>query len=163
MSYKSTIELFKEDMKFSAGHFTVFSASERERLHGHNFKVQTNLTFEVPEDGLPGDYNIFKNKIRQLCKNLDEYFLLPEKSPHLRFQEINEKQIKVHHSNDELVFYKKDIKLLPISNTTVEELSFYLTSEIIADKQLLNEYKISFIEVKVSSGDGQFGCYKWEI
>ncbi|EQD50251.1 hypothetical protein B1A_13514, partial [mine drainage metagenome] len=31
------VDLSKERMKFSAGHFTVFSASERENLHGHNF------------------------------------------------------------------------------------------------------------------------------
>ena len=35
----TTLELYKEEMKFSAGHFTIFSATERENLHGHNFSV----------------------------------------------------------------------------------------------------------------------------
>ena len=39
MTQLTTIELSKEYLKFSAGHFTVFSATERERLHGHNFSV----------------------------------------------------------------------------------------------------------------------------
>ena len=30
----STLEIGKEDMKFSAAHYTIFSATERERLHG---------------------------------------------------------------------------------------------------------------------------------
>ena len=38
-----TIRLAKENMKFSAAHFTIFSASERERLHGHNFRVEVDI------------------------------------------------------------------------------------------------------------------------
>ncbi|KAJ1474389.1 hypothetical protein T484DRAFT_1832500 [Baffinella frigidus] len=39
----STIEIGKEDMKFSAAHFTVFSAKERERLHGHTHAVKVQV------------------------------------------------------------------------------------------------------------------------
>jgi 6-pyruvoyltetrahydropterin/6-carboxytetrahydropterin synthase len=161
MSYKTTIELFKEDMKFSAGHFTVFSATERERLHGHNFKVRANLTLEVGSEGLGADYKIFKTKLRQICNDLDEYFLLPIYSPHLKIQTAYEK-VLVEHNQDQLIFLTKDIKLLPISNTTIEELSKYLTELLIADTKMLQECKISAIEVKVGSGDGQYAAYHWE-
>lgn len=156
-----TIELFKEDMKFSAGHFTVFSALERERLHGHNFRVRAHLTAEVNENGLTADYRIFKKKLRLLCEELDEYFLLPANSPYLRFEE-KENKILVHHHKDEISFLKKDVKLLPIQNTTVEEFSFYLVSELIKDQDIIDKCKISEIEVKVGSGDGQIAGYVWK-
>ena len=40
----TTLELCQEEMKFSAGHFTILSATERERLHGHNFTVYVAIT-----------------------------------------------------------------------------------------------------------------------
>ena len=42
----STLEIGKEDMKFSAAHYTVFSATERERLHGHTHAVRVQFTGE---------------------------------------------------------------------------------------------------------------------
>ena len=38
-TYVTTVELQKESMKFSAGHTTIFSATEREPLHGHMYQV----------------------------------------------------------------------------------------------------------------------------
>ena len=40
-----TISLSKEDMKFSAGHFTIFDGAARETLHGHNFTVSAEVAF----------------------------------------------------------------------------------------------------------------------
>ncbi len=161
MNRQCTVELFKEDMKFSAGHFTVFSATERERLHGHNFRVRAHLTAEVDENGLTADYRIFKKKLRLLCEELDEYFLLPANSPYLSFEHTEDK-ILVRHYNDEISFLKKDIKLLPIKNTTVEEFSYYLVSELIKDQNIIEKCKITEIEVKVGSGDGQIAGYIWK-
>ncbi|MFP2903776.1 6-pyruvoyl trahydropterin synthase family protein [Pyxidicoccus sp. 3LFB2] len=60
MSRTTTIELHKEEMKFSAGHFTIFSATHRENLHGHNFTVYVALTGAVVENGLLSDYGPLK-------------------------------------------------------------------------------------------------------
>ena len=43
----TTIELHKEAMKFSAGHFTIFGPDRREPLHGHNFTVKAEITAEI--------------------------------------------------------------------------------------------------------------------
>ncbi len=162
MPYKSTIELFKEDMKFSAGHFTVFSATERERLHGHNFRVRASVTVEVGDEGMAADYKVFKNKFRTLCDSLDEYFLIPEKSKHLIISKPDTQRTVIKHAEDELVFLDKDIKLLPITNTTVEEFARYLTLELAKEHEMIEVCKISAIEVKVGSGDGQYASYLWE-
>ncbi|MDX1919497.1 MAG: 6-carboxytetrahydropterin synthase [Candidatus Caenarcaniphilales bacterium] len=162
MAYTTTIELFKEDMKFSAGHFTVFSATERERLHGHNFFVRASIDIEVEQNGMAADYNVFKKWIRNLCNSLDEYFIIPELSPYLNISKSEDgSKLTLKHNQDDLVFYTKDVKLLPISNTTIEEFSRYFVQELCKNKEILEQCKVQKLEVKVSSGAGQWGGYVW--
>lgn len=58
----ATIELFKESLKFSAGHFTVFSSTDRENIHGHDYRVHTSLTTLVEDEGLSFDYRFYEKK-----------------------------------------------------------------------------------------------------
>lgn len=141
-------------MKFSAGHFTVFSQTSRERIHGHNFRVQASFTVEVSQNGLPADYKVFKNIVRGLCNELDEYFIIPVKSPYLKIEQKDNYTTIIHHES-KFTFPTSDLKLLPIVNTTVEELASYLLSLVKDNVGLMSELNITLVEVGVSSGDGQ--------
>ena len=79
----TTIEISKDYLHFNSAHFTIFSATEREDLHGHTFYVRAYVTSPVDDNGLAFDYNILKSKLMALCDHLDEKVLLPERSPHL--------------------------------------------------------------------------------
>ena len=153
------IKLFKEYLKFSAAHFTIFSATERERIHGHNFNVQVELEINVGEDGISASYRYFKDSARQLCETLDEYIILPSLSPHLSIRQDNQQYV-VNFNGEQLYFPVNDTKLLPIRNTTVEEFSFYLLKQITTEFEP-EKYDINFIEVSVSSGAGQSGSTQW--
>src|SRR5262245_19667496 len=115
-----TLELFKEDMKFSAGHFTIFSATERENLHGHNFRVHVAIDAEVLENGMCFDYGVYKQRIRDLCAAWDEVTLLPLHSPHLQIEEADG-YIHAIFNGERIPFLRRDVLLLPIVNATVEE------------------------------------------
>ena len=82
----TTIEITKDYLHFSAAHFTIFSATERENLHGHNFDVGCVIETPIGGDGLAFDYNLIKDKLATMCDELDERTLLPEQSPHLAFE-----------------------------------------------------------------------------
>ena len=82
----ATIELHKDYLHFSAAHFTIFSATERENLHGHNFQVAAFLEGPINDDGLCFDYNEVKTRLKQLCDSLDETVLLPAESPHIEIE-----------------------------------------------------------------------------
>ncbi|MBM7074083.1 6-carboxytetrahydropterin synthase [Shewanella sp. 202IG2-18] len=153
------IKLFKEYLKFSAAHFTLFSATERERIHGHNFAVQVELELGVGEEGISTSYRYFKDTTRELCESLDEYVLLPKLSPHLQIS-INTKHYVVTFNNEVLYFPITDTKLLPIRNTTVEEFSYYLLEKLISEIEP-DHFDITYIEVTVSSGAGQSGSTTW--
>ncbi|MEE4661740.1 MAG: 6-carboxytetrahydropterin synthase [Halieaceae bacterium] len=162
MERLTTIHIDKESHKFSAAHFTVFTATERERLHGHNFSVSAKIVAPVDDNGLTGDYAVYKNQIKKLCDSLDEYTLIPSRSPYLDIAEDGD-YYRVTHHKDTLILLKADTLLIPVRNTTVEDLSHYLLETLVADKPFLEAQDIREIEVMVSSGPGQTGSSFYRI
>lgn len=160
MKELTTIELSKEYLKFSAAHFTIFSANQRERLHGHNFAISASIMAPVGENGLCFSYAEFKVKLQNLCNQLDEYLLLPGLSPFLDIRsEANE--YLVTFNSETMRFLVADTKVLPIRNTTVEEFAKYLLDQLLEDSAIA-KYGIEQIEFKVSSGPGQWGSRIWQ-
>jgi len=163
----STIALFKEDMKFSAGHFTIFGGSSRERLHGHNYTVA--LEFQAPvahESGMVEDYNVYKAKIRALCAEYDEFLLLPGLSPHLGITELPGSastspsvQIEFGPENtpkDMFSIPQSDVLVLPVANITLESLSELFVDRIVEEfGTQMQQHKVRQLAVTVSSGPGQ--------
>jgi 6-pyruvoyltetrahydropterin/6-carboxytetrahydropterin synthase len=135
------IDISKEYLNFSAGHFTIFSATERENLHGHNFQVRCSVTAEVGEDGMAFDYVELKRVLKGLCDELDERVLLPAISPHLRLE--------------------RDCLPVPIRNVTIEELSALLLARLL-DRPESQGWGLRAVELGVSSGLGQWAFAQWE-
>jgi len=161
MNKLTTIEIAKQYFHFSVAHFTVFSATNRERLHGHNFRLAISITGEVDDNGLCFDYAIYKELIQTICKKYDEYTLIAEQSPHLKIQEEGDFYI-VTHNNIPVPLLKTDTILLPIRNVTIEEMSHYLLEEVLDDHSLVDQLKIHQFEMRVSSGPDQWGIARWE-
>lgn len=161
MTKTTVIELAKESFKFSAGHFTIFSATERENIHGHNFTVKVICEAEINENGLAFDYGKAKKHIENMCKSLNEIFLVQGKSKHLKISEdINYSYL--HFNDEKIPFLKRDVKILPIQNISVECLSEYFLGIFI--ESLVFKEKIDTIfkvTVKIFSGPGQSGSATW--
>ena len=157
----TTIELFKEYLEFSAGHFTIFSATRREKMHGHNFNVYAAITAEMTANGMAFDYAIYKEKIAALCEMLNGYFLLPSQSPYMRLEE-DENYYYGYFNNEKLPFFKKDVLVLPIRNITIEELANWFIDQLTADQAALEEYLIEGMVIKIFSSPGQCASASWE-
>lgn len=156
----SLLELHKENMKFSAGHFTIFSAEHREKMHGHNYTVYCGLETRFGENGLAFDYRVYKTKIYEICRKLNESFLLAGNSPHLRFEEHDDHYWVFFHT-EKLYFNKRDVVVLPINNVTVEELSQWFITQLTVNKEELKQHGIQKIIVKIASSPGQSGSATW--
>jgi len=156
----TTIEISKESFKFSAAHFTVFSATERERLHGHNFKVRAEVVAPVDDNGLCFNYQEIKQRLKQICDELDEYVLLPGDSPYLDIKQDGE-LIHVRFSGQAMQFLASDTLILPIRNTTVEELSNLIMQRLFSRDDFLTANQVQSLKVSASSGDGQWGSSIW--
>jgi len=160
MQQLTTIDVSKEDFKFSAAHFTIFSATERERLHGHNYKVRAQLLAAVDDNGLCFNYQEIKTRLRKICDALDEYMLLPTQSPYLKIAP-NDQGYEVSFNNESFAFLASDTQLLAIKNTTIEEFSRYILAQLVKTDDFLSANRIKKCSVSVSSGDGQWATAKW--
>lgn len=158
--YLSTVELQKESMKFSAGHTTIFSATEREPLHGHHYNVYLALTTWVEENGMNFDYRYYKEKIHELCKRLNQTFLMPKHSPFLQYAE-DDAYYYFTFNHKKIPFLKEDVTLLPVANITVEELSRWFVKELTLNQEELDNLRIEKIVVKVFSAPGQSASHEW--
>jgi len=157
MEQLTTLYIDKERHKFSAAHYTIFSADDRERLHGHNYSVSARIVAPMGDNGFAADYRVYKGRIGTLCESLDEYMLLAGDSP---YQEITEDgdYYLVSFAGVQMQFLRSDTLVLPIRNATVEEFSRYLLQGLVA---LSAQDDIREIELCVSSGPGQQGCASW--
>jgi 6-pyruvoyltetrahydropterin/6-carboxytetrahydropterin synthase len=162
MPRTTTIELHKEEMKFSAGHFTIFSATHRENLHGHNFTVYVALTGEVVEDGILADYRPLKQAVIDRCRAWNETFLLPGRSRHLRIERNERGDVLARFHDEELRFLARDVTVLPVENVTLEELARVFGEELVGDGSALRTNRITGVVVKCASGPGQWSSWEWQ-
>ena len=131
MEQLTTLYIDKERHKFSAAHYTIFSATERERLHGHNYSVSACIVAPMGDNGFAADYNVYKHRLGALCEQLDEYMLLAGQSPYQQIAEDGA-YYRVDFAAEQMLFLRSDTLVLPIRNATVEELSRYLLQGLIA-------------------------------
>ncbi len=153
-SHAVTIEIDKQSLHFSAAHFTVFSATERERLHGHNFSLRVRVNAHVRENGLAFDYNELKQALLLLCEGLDEYTLIPQYSSYLDIKEQGE-YFAVMHNQKTLLLLKTDTVILPLFNITLEELGRYFIEQL-HDRGVIAALGVDYLQVEVASGPGQW-------
>lgn len=157
----TTIQLSKEYHEFSAGHFTMFSATHRERMHGHNFTVNAAIDVVVQDNGIAFDYVIYKKKLSTLCKNLNGYFLLPSQSPYLTIEEQEDYYVG-HFNNEKIPLPKADVVLLPLRNISVEELARWFADQLSSETAEIERYQIQGITVQVFSSPGQSASASWK-
>ena len=156
---KTTISISKDYLHFSAAHFTIFSATERENLHGHNFFVEAEAVGEIGEDGLCFDYNALKERLKELCDALDETTLLPGRSPHLDIEQ-GEAGVTVRFDDERLEFLPRDVTLIDVRNVTVEELAHWFLHQLRNDEGFMS-LPIDEITLRASSGPGQWASARW--
>jgi 6-pyruvoyltetrahydropterin/6-carboxytetrahydropterin synthase len=127
-----SIQLAKEDFKFSAAHFTVFDGARAELLHGHNYRVSVELSGEsLDEDGFLVDLDQVKTLVRAACADLDERTLVPGRSPHLVIDQA-EGRVAVGFAERRYELPSADVYVLPIRNVTIEALAAHLWLELSA-------------------------------
>lgn len=156
-----TVELYKEALKFSAAHFTLFSPTRRERLHGHDFFVSCALTAPVGPGGLIADYTGLKRALRRMCDAWDEALLLPGASPWLGI-EAGGAFVYATFDGLRMPFVAEEVRVLPVANITLEALAGLFLDALIEGDGLSGVAELRRLVVKVSAGPGQSAQVVWE-
>lgn len=157
MSRLITLRIGKQSHKFSAAHFTIFSATDRERLHGHNYSVCLRIVAAIGPEGFSADYNVYKKRLQDLCDAYDEYMLLAGDSPHLNIDSQGD-QLRVIFNGQTMYFRADETLVLPMVNITVEELSYFLLQRLLDD---FEDPLVQELELGVASGPGQEASSRW--
>lgn len=157
-----SIELEKENFKFSAAHFLIFPDGSAERLHGHNYRVFVEIAATLSRFGLVLDFKAVKPVIRELCDELDEHWLVPGEHPVLRCAERENGTLEVRYLERLYCAPREDVIVLPINNTSSENLSAWFGREL--QRRLRGrfpEVDIASLRVAVEETSGQRGV--WEF
>jgi 6-pyruvoyltetrahydropterin/6-carboxytetrahydropterin synthase len=158
-----SIEIHKDYLKFSAAHFLIFPDGSAERLHGHNYKVYVGVHSHLSAQGLVLNFKEVKPLVRQLCDELDERLLLPGKHPVLTVAARADGSSEIFYRERRYVIPTEEIVVLPISNTSAENLATWIGGEVRARlEKRYPELRLRELEVSVEETPGQRGTYRWQ-
>ncbi|KAL3777764.1 hypothetical protein ACHAW5_004987 [Stephanodiscus triporus] len=98
------IYVSKDTFKFNASHFVAYPGF-RERLHGHNYRASVRLVGgthdgKVGGDGYVVDFGCVKEAVKEVCKGMNEHFIVPMLSDVLDI-EVEEEEEEEEEDDDE--------------------------------------------------------------
>ncbi|MEZ5978563.1 MAG: 6-carboxytetrahydropterin synthase [Planctomycetota bacterium] len=158
-----SIEVDKEYLKFSAAHFLIFPDGSAERLHGHNYRVYVEVDARLDEHGLVIDFKQVKPVVRELCDELDEHWLVPGEHRELEVRDAPEREglaphVEVIYRERRYTAPRSDVIVLPINNTSAENLSTFIGRELARRlRARFPDVHIRTLLVKVEETSGQRG------
>ncbi len=148
-----TVRLAKEAFKFSCSHFTIFSSTNAERLHGHNYAVAVEVDFSKtdPHLGIAEDFNAIKPLIKKICDELDERILVPANSPYVQIESDSE-NMRVSFGTKKYSFPLADTMSLPLLNISSEELARHVAVNLHSALQGLKNWTHLRVQVEETRG-----------
>ena len=155
-----SIDLAKENFKFSAAHFLIFPDGTAERLHGHNYRVFVEIEARLSQHGLVLDFTQVKPVVRELCDELDEHWLVPGLHPVLRASHRDDGLVEVRYLDRYYAAPESDVIVLPINNTSSENLATWFGRELL--KRLAVRFPdvdVRAMRVAIEETSGQRGVY----
>jgi 6-pyruvoyltetrahydropterin/6-carboxytetrahydropterin synthase len=157
------IELEKEYFKFSAAHFLIFPDGSAERLHGHNYRVFVEIDAELTRYGLVIDFKTIKPVVREICDRLDEHWIIPGEHPVLRCGTRADGITEVRYLDRYYAAPSADVLVLPINNTSSENLATFFGRELLRMlEERFEDVRVSSVRVAVEETSGQRGVYRYE-
>jgi 6-pyruvoyltetrahydropterin/6-carboxytetrahydropterin synthase len=151
--------LQKEQLVFSAAHFITFAGDTCECLHGHNYGVKAEIAGPLDENQYVIDFIAFRDALADLVRQLDHHVLLPTTHPLIEVRE-DEVEVVVSFRTKRWVFPREDCMLLPISNTTAEQLAWWVATRLQEIMRPRVPSGVQWLEVGIDENHGQWGICK---
>ncbi|MDP7062082.1 MAG: 6-carboxytetrahydropterin synthase [Planctomycetota bacterium] len=157
------IQIDKEYLKYSCAHFLIFPDGSAERLHGHNYRVYVEVGGPLSEFGLVLDFQKTKPLIRDLVDALDEHWLIPGEHHELTWNQRDDGVVEVRYRERYYAAPKEDVIVLPINNTSVENMAAWLGRQLYKSLgEHFPEAQIDQMMLAVEENPGQRGVWRLE-
>lgn len=115
---------------FAASHFLAGHPTCG-RLHGHNYRVEIVCEGEPDDRGMVADFHDIRAAAAAVLDEVDHLTLLPGKSSEVSVAVEGD---EVHVTGcKSLVLPREDVVVLPVRNTTCEELAVWLHDRLVED------------------------------
>ena len=153
------VRVFREGAAFSAAHFIAFDSQECERLHGHNYRVKAEIAGKPGGLGYVYDFVALERMLRSITSILDHRTLLPQKSGLIQVEERGS-SVLVAFGRKEWIFPREDCVLLPIGNTTAEELASWIAGRLREEMARSGLEPPESIAIELEENAGQSAIYE---
>jgi 6-pyruvoyltetrahydropterin/6-carboxytetrahydropterin synthase len=155
-SSRFRVRVTKDHLVFSAAHFITFNGNVCERLHGHNWRVAAELAGPLDENRYVFDFIALRDALQQLVSSLDHRMLLPTRHSQIRVA-ADEREVTAQFESRRWVFPREDCVLLPVENTTAEEIAAWMAERLRAVVLSQPNANIDSVQVDVEENFGQWG------
>ncbi len=156
------VRVTKDHLVFSAAHFITFNGNICERLHGHNWRTAVELSGPLDENRYVFDFIALRDALQKIVNELDHRVLLPTQHQQIRLQ-AEEREVTATFEGRRWVFPREDCVLLPVENTTAEEIAAWIGGRLRDVVKPASGSKIETIQVEVEENFGQWAICKLPV
>ncbi len=125
------VRLATDHFTFCAAHFITYGDNICEPLHGHNYRVEAEISGPLDENQYVVDFIAARDAVIKITGALDHRVLLPTAHPTIHVA-ADDKEVTATYEDRRWVFPKSDCVLLPVANTTAELIAHYISGELLA-------------------------------
>ena len=150
------VDVSKEQFVFSAAHFITFAGDICERIHGHNYGVRASVEGPLDENRYVVDFIALRDAVLQQTQALDHHVILPNDHAEIRIT-TDKIETTATFRDRRWIFPNEDCVILPVINTTAEEIARVIAERVIAQTYEKFGAHVSFLEVAVDENCGQWG------
>lgn len=149
------VRVTKDHLVFSAAHFITFNGNVCERLHGHNWRVAVEVAGPLDENRYVFDFIALRDHLQGIVNRLDHRMLLPLSHPAILVT-AGESEVEARFEGRRWVFPREDCILLPVINTTAEELAAWIAGEMKESVFDRVPHQLTDLRVEVEENFGQW-------
>ncbi|MSR30424.1 MAG: 6-pyruvoyl tetrahydropterin synthase family protein [Gemmataceae bacterium] len=148
------VRVTKDHLIFSSGHFITYEGNQCERLHGHNYRTAVEVEGPLDPNHYVFDFIALKRRTQEITADLDHRMMLPRNNSVISVQEKGNR-VEVRYKEKEWIFPLEDCVILPIENTTAEQLARYIAGRLADALWSQHQYRPEYLRVEVEECLGQ--------
>jgi len=150
------VDVTKQQFVFSAAHFITFAGDICERIHGHNYGVRASVEGPLDQNRYVVDFIALRDAVLAETTALDHHVILPRDHAEIRVTS-DDRETTATFRDRRWVFPNEDCVILPVVNTTAEEIARVIAERVIERTRQQFGDHLAWIEVAVDENCGQWG------
>lgn len=150
------VDVTKEQFIFSAAHFITFAGDICERIHGHNYAVRASVEGPLDENRYVVDFIALRDAVLVETQALDHHVVLPANHAEIKVTS-DQRETTATFRDRRWVFPNEDCVILPVVNTTAEEMARVIAERVIERTKEQFGQAIHWLEIAVDENQGQWG------